>query len=41
VALLLLLAVAAVTLRHHWADWQPAFRQLVDTVADLWEYDRS
>jgi len=41
VALLLLLAVSAVGLRPHWTDLQPAFRQLVDTVADLWEYDRN
>ena len=40
-ALLLLLAVAAVALRSHWTDWQPAFQQLVNTVADLWEYNRS
>ena len=41
VAVLLLVAVAAMTLRHHLADWQPALQQLVNTVADLWEYNRS
>jgi hypothetical protein len=41
IALLLLVAVAAVTQRHHLTDWQPAFQQLVNTVADLWEYNRS
>jgi hypothetical protein len=41
VTLLLLLTVATVTLRHHLTDWQPTFRQLVNTVADLWEYNRS
>jgi hypothetical protein len=41
VALLLVLAVTAVAMRHHLADWQPAFQQLVAAVLDLWEYDRS
>ena len=40
-ALLLLLAVAAVALRSHWTDWQPVLQQVVNTVADLWEYNRS
>jgi hypothetical protein len=40
-ALLLLLAVAAVALRSHWTDWQPVFHQIVNAVADLWEYNRS
>ena len=41
VTLLLLLTVAAVVLRHHLTDWQPTLRQFVNTVADLWEYNRS
>ena len=41
VSLLLLATVAAVVLRHHLTDWQPTLRQFVNTVADLWEYNRS
>jgi hypothetical protein len=41
VTLLLLLTVAAVVLRHHLTDLQLTFQQLVNTVADLWEYNRS
>ena len=41
VMLLLLLAVTVMTMRHHVTDWQLTFQQLVNTVADLWEYNRS
>ena len=41
VTLLLLLTVAAVVMRHHLTDCQLVFQQLVNTVADLWEYNRS
>jgi hypothetical protein len=41
VVAVLLLAVAAVALRHHLPDCQPALQQFVNTVADLWEYNRS
>ncbi len=41
VVAVLLLAVAAVALRSHWTDWQPVFHQIVNAVADLWEYNRS
>ena len=41
VALLLLAAVVAVTLRHHLTECQLTFQQFVNTVADLWEYNRS
>ena len=41
VVAVLLLAVAAVALRHHLPDCQPALQQFVNTVADLWECNRS
>jgi len=41
VTLLLMVMVGAVAMHPHWVDWQPTFQQLVNTVADLWEYNRS
>jgi hypothetical protein len=41
VVAVLLLAVAAVAMRHHLPDCQPALHELVDTMADLWQYNRS
>lgn len=41
VVLLLSLTVAAVALRHHLTECQQTLQQFVNTVADLWEYNRS